>query len=93
VASGAHLTVDPPVEEFVWEGGRVILPFEVAVGAAASIGSTVRCALGGAEQLDDARGKRPFKERVVVMLSEARPSLTTACAVLRESAASGAAPA
>lgn len=40
-AVGQHLTIDPPADEFVWEGGRSVLTFEVAVSDAAPLSTTV----------------------------------------------------
>jgi hypothetical protein len=40
-AVGHHLTIDPPADEFVWEGGRSVLTFEVAVSDAAPLSTTV----------------------------------------------------
>ena len=41
VVTGEHLTADPPVDEFVWEGGRTVLAFEIAITAGAPLGNTV----------------------------------------------------
>lgn len=39
--TGEHLTVDPSMDEFVWEGDHNLLSFEVSVDAGAPEGSTV----------------------------------------------------
>jgi len=41
VAAGEYLSVDPPIEEFVWEGGRIVRSFEITVATNAPLGSTV----------------------------------------------------
>ena len=38
---GEHLSVDPKFEEFVWVGGRIVVPFEITVARSAPQCSTV----------------------------------------------------
>ena len=41
VLTGEHFKVDPPADEFVWEGDQNLLSFEVSVDAGAPLGTTV----------------------------------------------------
>ena len=41
VLTGEHFKVDPPADEFVWEGDQNLLSFEVSVDADAPLGTTV----------------------------------------------------